>query len=359
MGAARDRRGGSAAGESHMSAAGQADRFQRDHHWAALPIAVVYKFTDDQGNYLSALIAYYGLVSLVPLLLVFTSLLGFVLQANPHLQQQILNSALSQFPGIGTQITSSTGLQGSGVALVVGLLGALYGSLGAAQATQNAMNIAWAVPRNRRPNPIRSRLRSLAMVGAAGLAVLGATVLSALTTSAGALGADLDVLSTVLAVLASILLNVVIFVLAFRISTARKLTLREMAPGAITAALLWQVLQTFGTAYITHVVKHATIVNGTFAFVLGLIAWLYLAAVALVFSVEINVVWAKHLYPRALLTPFTDNVDLTHGDQEAYIQAAQAQRNKGFQHIDVSFDNDGQNASARTRDDDEQRPKSG
>src|SRR3954453_23863298 len=159
-----------------MSAIEHADRFQRDHHWAGLPIAVVYKYIDDQGGYLAALIAYYSLVSLVPLLLVFISVLGFVLHANPDLQQRVLHSALSEFPGIGTQLTSSAGLQGSGTALVVGLLAALYGSLGAAQAIQNAMNVAWAVPRNTRPNPIKSRLKSLALVATAGLAVLGATV---------------------------------------------------------------------------------------------------------------------------------------------------------------------------------------
>lgn len=335
-----------------MSASAWVDRFQRGHRWAALPIAVVYKYIDDQGSYLAALIAYYGLVSLVPLLLVFSSVLGFVLQADPDLQQRILHSALSEFPGIGTQIRSSTGLRGSGIGLVVGLLGALYGSLGVAQAVQNVMNVAWAVPRNRRPDPIKSRLRSLALIGTAGLAVLGVTVLSALSTSAGAIGLDLGVLSTAVALGGSILLNVVIFLLAFRISTARKLTLREMAPGAVTAAVVWQLLQTFGTAYVTHVVKRASIVNGTFAFVLGLIAWLYLAAVALVLSVEINVVRVKHLYPRALLTPFTDNVDLTHGDQEAYADAAKAQQNKGFEHVEVSFDHDGQNASAQARQND-------
>ena len=41
--------------------------------------------------------------------------------------------------------------------------------------------------------------------------------------------------------------------------------------------------------------------------------------------------------PRALLTPFTDHVQLTSGDERAYTSAAKAQRNKGFQQIDVSF----------------------
>lgn len=152
--------------------------------------------------------------------------------------------------------------------------------------------------------------------------------------------------SSVAAIAGSVALNAAVFFLAFRISTSHNLSLREAAPGAITAAVLWQLLQTFGTAYVSHVVKHASVANGTFAFVLGLVAWIYLAAAALVLSVEINVVRAKKLSPRALLTPFTDEVDLTRGDQRAYADAAAAQQNKGFEDVDVTFDHDGQNASA-------------
>ncbi len=50
-----------------MSLTERLDSFQRRHRWAGFPIAVTYKFFDDQGSYLSALIAYYSLVSLLRL----------------------------------------------------------------------------------------------------------------------------------------------------------------------------------------------------------------------------------------------------------------------------------------------------
>jgi membrane protein len=40
------------------------DEYQRGHRWLGVPIAVVYKFADDQGGYLAALITYYGFLSL-------------------------------------------------------------------------------------------------------------------------------------------------------------------------------------------------------------------------------------------------------------------------------------------------------
>lgn len=70
---------------------------------------------------------------------------------------------------------------------------------------------------------------------------------------------------------------------------------------------------------------------------LGLIAFVHLTAVAVVISVEVNVVRVEKLYPRALLTPFTDDVELTAGDRSAYAAQAKAQRSKGFEDIDVTF----------------------
>ena len=62
------------------------DRYQRTRRWVGFPLAVIYKFTDDQGPYLAALIAYYGFLSLFPLLLLLVTILGFALQGDPHLQ---------------------------------------------------------------------------------------------------------------------------------------------------------------------------------------------------------------------------------------------------------------------------------
>ena len=140
------------------------------------PIAVLYKFFEDQGAYLAALTTYYGFLSLFPLLLLLASLLGFVLQSNPDLQVRILDSALRQFPVIGDQLGDPQALQGNRSPWLVGGLVALYGALGAAQALQHAMNVAWSVPRNRRPNPLKARLRSLLLLATAGVAVLATTV---------------------------------------------------------------------------------------------------------------------------------------------------------------------------------------
>ena len=332
-----------------MSVLERLDRYQREHRRLGLPIAVFYKFFDDQGGYLAALITYYGFLSIVPLLLLGTATLGFLLAGNVELEQRVLDSTLSQFPVIGDQLTGPEGLSGSSIAVIVGSLGAVYGALGVVQAAQNAMNIAWAVPRNKRPDPFMSRLRSALLLLTAGLAILATTALAAIGSSQATTGGSLDIVLEVGATVLAVTLNAVVFAFAFRLLTVAEISTRDVLPGAVVAAIVWQLLQTAGVAFVEKVVQQADPTNGVFALVLGLIAWTYVGAVTLVFCVELNVVLAERLYPRALMTPFSDDVDLTSADRKAYTGYATAQQAKGFQDIDVDFDNDGQNATARRR----------
>jgi membrane protein len=320
-----------------MTTSQRLDRFQRRHPVVEFPLAVLYKYVDDTGAYLAALIAYYGFVSLFPLLLLMSTVLGFALAGDSHLQQQVLNSALREFPVVGGQLSDPKRIGGGTVGLIVGILGSVYGALGVAQAVQYAMNTAWRVPRNDRLNPLKARARSLLLLATAGVAVITTTVLSAIGASgAGSFGVALRIV----VLMASVALNaaVFVFVFVFRLATARSLSIADVAPGAVSAAVTWQLLQSFGVIYVNHVVKDASDTNGVFALVLGLIAFLYLTAVTVVLCVEVNVVRVDRLHPRSLLTPFTDDVSLTAGDRRAYTNQAEAQRMKGFQDVDVTFD---------------------
>lgn len=332
------------------------DSFQQRHRWLGLPIAILYKYVDDQGGYLAALITYYGFVSLFPLLLLAVTILGFVLHGDPQLQQRILGSALSQFPIIGKQIqTNLHSYRGSGVALVVGILGTLYGGLGVAQAGHHAMNSVWAVPRNERANPIKARVQSLALLGTLGLGVLATTALSALTTGADSFANSfhLGVLTRLFAFGLALALNVGLFIAAFRLLTDRAVAIHDILTGAVAAALAWQVLQAVGTYFVAHRLKGASEIYGTFGIVLGLLAWIYLEAVIVVLCAELNVVVRRHLWPRALLAPFIEGAELTEADEQAYTSYVRAQRRKGFQHIDVRFGDQEPEPARAARDTDQ------
>jgi len=139
------------------------------------------------------------------------------------------------------------------------------------------------------------------------------------------------------AIAAAVTLNVVLFTVAFRLLTARRVTVREIRAGAVAAAVAWQALQWAGTLLLGHKLKGATATYGLFAIVLGALAWIYLGALTTVICAEFNAVRAGQLWPRSLLAPFTDDADLTPADQRAYASYAKTERHKSFEDIDVSF----------------------
>jgi YihY family inner membrane protein len=322
-----------------VSVVGKIDRGQRRFPVIGFPLAVVYKFFDDQGNYLAAVLTYYAFIAIFPMMLMASSILGFILQGSPDLQDEVLDSALSNFPIIGTQLTAPEGLEGSTGAVVVGSIAALYGCIGLGVAIQNVINAAWAVPRNSRPNPLRVRLNSLALLGTAGLAVLVVTVFSAVVGNTEVFGDTIDTTIRWLIRIATVIIVGLVLTALFRMAAAsRHISLRRAAPGAFALSLMWQGLQYLGTVYVTSVLTNVSNVNATFALVLGLIGIIYIAAVMGVLGVEVNVVLTRRLWPRALLTPFTDRVDLTEADRRAYAMYAQTQRHKGFETVVVRFD---------------------
>ena len=313
------------------------DAFQQRHRVVGFPLAVLYKFFDDQGNYLAAILTYYAFIAIFPLLLIASSVLGLLLRGNAELRQAVLTSALSQFPIVGTQLGAPQGLQGSVSAVVIGALAALYGVIGLVQAAQNAVHTAWAIPRNSRLNPLVSRLRSFVLMVLAGVTVLLVAMLSSASSHLSMFGADVNSGVRLLFTGLSVALNALVISLMLRLATAQRETLGQVLPGGITIAVLWQALQLLGGAYVSRVVSRAGDMNAIFAVVLGLLALIYIAAVMGVLGVEVNVVLARRLYPRALLTPFTDDVELTEADRRAYADYAKAQRHKGFQRVRVSF----------------------
>ncbi|MFF6995329.1 YihY/virulence factor BrkB family protein [Streptomyces sp. NPDC008313] len=314
------------------------DAFQRRHRWVGLPLAVVYKFADDQGTYLAALLTYYGFLSLFPFLLIVVTALGAFLHDNEQLQRQVLHSALSEFPVIGDQIGQNIhSFQGNGVALTVGILGSLYGGLGIAQAAQYALNKIWAVPRHTRPDPFRSRVKGLLFLLVATVGLGASTGLSVAASESDVFGTRFGVQLRLGITVVSVALSALMLILASRMLTHRRIPVRRLWGSALGAAFVWQVLQWAGTYYVGHVLRGAGATYGMFGLVLGLIAWIYLGALVFVVAAEVSSVRTQRLWPRSLLTPFTDKVRLSWGDRRAYESYAVTETFKSFEDVNVHF----------------------
>jgi membrane protein len=303
------------------------DRRQQRRPRLSFLAAVIKKFGDDQAGQLAALVAYYGFVSLFPLLLVLVTVLGFLLQGDPREQHRIIDGALGQFPIIRDQLKLES-LTGSSVGLVIGVVGSLLAGMGITGATQNAFNRIWSVPFKHRPNFLQSRLRGLGM-----LAMLG-TMSIVSTTAAGFVGTSSHSAPAVLAgVMLAFVLNLALFMTAFKLLTAVDVTWRQLLPGVIVAAVFWQLLQHLGGFYVDHELKRTGPLYGIFALVLGLLAWLYLGAQLTIFAAEINVVHVRRLWPRSF---FSD--PLLEADMRALTSSAEVEERVHEENVEVSFD---------------------
>jgi len=302
------------------------DAFQRTHPWAGLPYAVVKRFGDSGAGSLAASLGYYGFFSLFPLLMVFTSLAGMVLRDRPDLQAKLLDSALAQFPVIGTQIRSNVGqIDGSGLTLAIGIVLALWAGLGAVRAAEAAMDTVWDVPRKHRRGAPASIAMALVMLVILGIFVLGGAALAGLATGATGLVGSLGALA------GSAILNVVLFAVAYRVLTAADLTWPQVLPGACLAGIAWTFLLSAGGWIVADRVSSASDVYGTFGLVVGLLAWIYLGAQLTLYGAEMNAVKVHRLWPRSL------QGELTRADRQALRRLAGQEERKEEEVVDVTF----------------------
>lgn len=277
----------------------RADRFQQHHPLLGFPLAVVQKFGNDQAGGKAALMAYYGLFALFPLLLLFATVLGFVLSSHPALRARLLDSALLNFPVIGDQIRSQLHpLKGNWTALIIGIVGSVYGAVGIGLAAQNAMNTVWNIPFVHWPSLWKRYLRTFGVIALLGLASVASTVLATIATAVAR-----GEFATVLAVAASAAVNLGLFLLAFMVLTAEPLRMREVALGAVIATVFWEALQLIGTWFVARGLRHAQPTYGFFAVTITLLSWIFLGAQLTLWAAEINVVRRYRLWPRSLTQP--------------------------------------------------------
>lgn len=307
---------------------------------AAVAFAVVKKFGDDNGGNLITTLTYSGFVTVFPLLLLLVTVLGLVFSSDAAARSAILHSTLRQFPVVGNELGHNISAlkKASTIGLVVSLLGLFYGSFGLAGAGMYAMAEIWNVPGTERPGFVARSARSAAFLGVLGGGVAVSTFLSGVGTFGSRQPLAVEAIALALALAVSFLQ----YLAGFRVLTSKKVPLRSLLPGALLGGVGWAALQALGTYLVGHTLKGDSATYGTFAAVLGLLAWLYMGARLSVYAAELNVVLARHLWPRSLVQP-----PLTAADKASLAAQAEQSRRREEQRVEVHFDDDDAASEAR------------
>ncbi len=304
------------------------DRFQQRHRLSAFGFGVIKKFGDDRGGQLSALIAFYGFLSFFPLTLIVITITSYLARSSPQFAEQLRTSTLSQFPVVGAQLAGDEGaLPGSGVGLVVGTIGLLWGALGVTNAVQYAFYEVWHVPHKGRPPFLLRIVRSVILFALLGTGVLAATVLALLGTFvhnsnvAGGVG-----------VAGGLMVSSGLYLAVFWLLSPRHLPLRTLWPGALLAGTGWQLLQMVGVRLVQHQLRRSSQLYGAIGAALGLISFLVIGSQMMVYAAELTVVRLHRLWPRSLVQP-----PLTDADRRVLSMKAMQEERRAEEQVSVVF----------------------
>lgn len=305
------------------------DRFQQRHLVPAFVFGVFKKYGDDNAGNLAVQVTYSLFVTIFPLLLLLVTILGIVLANDPADRTRVLHSALGEFPIIGQQIGHNIhGLKrSSGFGLTFGILGLIYGTTGLAQSGQYAMAQVWNVPVAARPGyvPRMARSAMFLVILAVGL------ILSTALAGFGTFGRHNILLGCVGEVLA-VVVNIALYLGAFRTLTPKQIATRWLIPGVITGGVAWTILQAVGGYVVGHDLKGSSALYGLFGLVLGLVAWIYLGSEVTLYSAELNTVVHHRLWPRGLVHP-----PLTEADQRSLAFQATENQQRPEQEVVTRF----------------------
>ncbi len=259
------------------------------------------RYNDDAAGQFAAAIAYFGFLSLFPLLLLALSAAGFVLAKQPGTQEQLLELLARTFPGLAAELEDTLRALQAGRAAtgVVGLALLLFSGLRVIDATTVATSRIFrvAVEGNLVVKKVRDLLIML-VLGPLALAGAGASSLVGVDTTG-----PVQALFSIGGTAVSVLTDLVLFLAAYRLLTAQRgPPWGQLWPGALLAGVGWTALKVFGSTYVASQIEGSSAVYGSFAAVVGTLLLLYLAARLYLYGAVVNAVRLE----RRPATPHTD-----------------------------------------------------
>lgn len=254
------------------------------------------RFSEDDGGFYAAALTYYVFFSMFPLLIFATAILGFVTGSNPDLREDLLREGFQSFPLLSEVINKDVleaVERAAGRLALLSIVLALYSGTGAVAALAHALNKIHRVENE--GNLLVKRLDALKW-----LVIFAVAVLASLGAGWVASQAP-GVLGTWLGHLVGVALNLVIFLTAFKFLPRFKRMWSDVFPGALIAAVVFEVLKFVGEIYLDRGASTRSATFGAFATAAGLLLASYLLAQVTLLTAEVNAVLGERRLTRQSL----------------------------------------------------------
>ena len=262
-------------------------RLRARHEWLDHLVRAGTRYTERHGDHYAGAITYFSVLSLVPLLMIGTSVAGFVLASQPALLQELREGITSAAPGgIGEMLNGviNSAVEQAGAVGAFGLLGALYSGVGWMSSLREALSEQWGqVPEP--PMIVKRLIFDLLTLLGLGLAIAGSFAISGLGSGFAAsvlefLGladeAWARVLLGVLGFLLGLFANWLIFLWVIARLPREHATFRSAARAALMGALGFEVLKQVMIIYLASVTGSAT--GKIFGPFIGLLVFVFFAS---------------------------------------------------------------------------------
>ena len=248
--------------------------------WLRTALCVKERFDEVHGNYLASAIALAAFLSIFPLLLVLTAVVGFFSSGSPGLADDVIAE-------LGVTGTAANAMKSAfraaersrETASVIGFVGLLWSGLGLVAALQYAYNQVWQV----QGRGVRDKLVGLGWLSGAGAILLASFGLTAVV-------AWLPAVLKPLGVVVGVAVGAALFLWTNKVLPNRHLDWKRLVPGAVLGGIGLEVLKAVGAFYVPKLVSSSSALYGSIGTVFALLAWLFIFAQMIVYTAILNVV---------------------------------------------------------------------
>lgn len=250
----------------------------------------VAEFFGDRCPQLAAAMSYYALFSLFPLVIVSVAAFGVIVGQEEAQRRviELLADAVPVMDGSRAELERAVGgVAGhAGTFGLVGFAGLLFSASGLVGAIRNALNTAWDVE-DRRP-PVRGKLVDIALLAGVGPLLAGSLAI----TLAGQVGPNWITGAAVLERVVAIVLAGMVFAVLYKVLPATSIPLRDVWPGALVAAVGYEVVKSGFTLYVANFGGYSD-VYGSVAAVVVFLFFVFLASNVLLLGAEVASEWPR------------------------------------------------------------------
>ena len=241
-------------------------------------------FLDRNGPHLAAAIAYYALISLIPLTLVLMFILGTFFEGSEGLETRLALAVNTVAPvsqetvretiEVLARTRTETG--------ILGILGLIWASTTVFSAVRKGLNTVWGVDHSR--SFFRARLVDFSLTAGAGILMVvpvgltaAAGVINEFTAALRTGSTDTDELTSRLLTFVSPFTSLAVFLLIYRYLPNTRVTFREIWPGALMATIVFEVFKGLFLWYTRSYPAYDS-VYGPVGALVALLAWIYISA---------------------------------------------------------------------------------